>query len=151
MSIRIHPDGRLLDFQVSGSLTEVVTHTENAAELPPENLLDAALDSLKSGKTMAYGIDEESLYWVQIWAEEDVRCEVEVTEAVRGFVRMNTPKGGICYAPCLTLYGSAAYYGKESGEYVDPKDTAYLPVGEIPLAVVNAIDGSIVPIHTISQ
>ncbi len=147
MSIRIHPDGRLLNFQVSGSLTEVVTHTESAAELPPEDLLDAALDSLKSGKTMAYGIDEESLYWEQIWYEEDFICKVDVTRAVRGYVRINTPAANVCYAPCLTLYGSAAYYGEETGEYVDPKDTAFLPVGEIPLAVVNAIDGSIVPIQ----
>ncbi len=151
MYIRMRPNGQLLNFSVRGSLTEVITHAENAVELPVDTLLDTALEYLKAGETMTYGIDEEALYYEQIWYEEDFTCKVDVTKAVRGYVRINTPAANVCYAPWLTLYGSAAYYGKESGEYVDPKDTAYLPVGEIPLAVVNAIDGSIVPIHTISQ
>ncbi len=147
MSIRIHPDGRLLDFRVSGSLTEAVVRAEHPEELPVETLMDTALNHLRTEETMAYGLDEESLYWVQIWAEEDVRCQAEVTRLARGYVRMNTPEGGICYAPCLALYGTASYIGKESGKVLNPAETAFLPVDEIPLVIVNAIDGTIVPVR----
>ncbi len=143
MSIRVHPDGRLLSFLVGGSLTDVVTHTEKAAELPVDTLLETGLNHLRSRKTMAYGIDEEALVWEQIWAEEDFLCRVDVTGLTRGFSRVNTPEGGICYVPSLTLNGTVAYTGKETGEYFDPEKASFLPAGEIPLVIVNAIDGTI--------
>ncbi len=146
LSIRMHPDGTLLGFQVRGSYTEYITHANSAAELPLENLVRIGLDHLKAGKTMAYGVTGEALRQFQISLGEDVTCEVSIGKAVRGFALVNTANGGLCYVPCFCLLGTPAFTGKDTGTVYTLEDLSQIPSEDIPLAAVNAIDGSIIPI-----
>ncbi len=147
LSIRIRPDGTLLNLQISGSFTDITTLTQNPAELPLDTLLDTALNHLKAADTMAYGISEDNLRYAQVYAEEDFTADIQVTRAVRGYVRMNTGTGTICNDPCFALMGSDAYSGKESGQVCDRRTFYVLPNGELTLVLLNAIDGSIIPMQ----
>lgn len=145
MSIRMHPDGSLMDFWVGRKLAKTMPQAAGAVELPLETLVDNVLDSLKTGEEAAYGVAPVNLLLFEAHREE-LDCRVEVTRAAREYAQIDAVGGGVCYVPCLCLYGTAEYTGKDSGTVYTKEELKLAAEGEIPLVAVNAIDGSIIPV-----
>lgn len=145
MSIRMHPDGSLMGFWVGRKLVKTAPQAAGAVELSIETLVDKALDSLKTGEKAAYGVAPADLPLFETHREA-LDCRVEVNRAAREYARIDAVGGGFCYVPCLCLYGTAEYTGKDSGTVYTMEGLKLAAEGEIPLVAVNAIDGSIIPV-----
>ena len=129
------PSGELLSFTLFTPLNTQEVIDEHVKVMSMGELLNRAQEILTLTDSNSYGFGE----YMQL-IDEEVKCNVEVSEVKYGLSRIKVPDtdGTYYYVPSLLLKGVSEYVGKESGK------TFYASEKPEVLAVINAVDGTLI-------
>lgn len=135
VNFKFSADGHLLSFALYTPLETEVVVNDNAKVMGMEELLERAQELLTLTDRYEYG------YGMLLdYANENVKCSVNISRVEYGMVRVKVPDSddGYYYVPAITLKGAAEYIGVETGKvyYQDDSDNTLL--------TINAIDGTVV-------
>lgn len=134
-------NGDLIYFDMNAPVDVKMVVNDGAAILSTEELMERAKDHLSL-------IGAESQYMAAIlsnWYQKPITCKVEIDHLEFGLARTRVANKDFTfyYVPAFVLHGSATYYDKQTGEYIE---FPYEPDVEMerPLVWINAVDGSII-------
>ena len=135
-------NGDLVYFDLDAPVEIKNVVNDGVAILSTEELLE------RTKKHLAlYGVDAQYLAFFPIeWYQKPLSCKVSVDRLEFGLARVRAANedNTFYYTPAFAVYGSASYYDKETGEYVQmPPDFPDVEI-ERPLVWINAVDGSII-------
>ena len=126
------PGGQLLSFVLD---TPIEVHNlEEVSVLPSENLMDRMWAELAHKGARDYGFGS-----FMAILQEDVSCDVEVTELQYTHSRLFDSQNGYRYVPALQARGIVTYKGETT------QKNLYQSSSPETLITINAIDGSIIP------
>lgn len=138
-------DGKLAHFDLNAPIETIQTVNTNVATLPVEELISKAETYLSLFDAMSgIGAPGDVLSLYQDAFQEKILCRVDITQVRLEMARIRVPNTDdrYYYTPALVVKGSAEYYGEKTG-MVYMRSSDYFP-GGVTLAVVNAVDGSII-------
>lgn len=129
------PYGDLISFTLFTPLEVQKVVTENADVMMFNDLMTRAKDHLTLTDAYHYGYGEY-LFFIQ----EDVQCNVSVTEFEYGLSRIKVPNSddAYYYVPSIILKGTSEYIGMETGK------TFYSSEEPEVFMVINAVDGTLI-------
>ncbi len=115
----------------------------------PATILD--FDTLMSAAKTAFSTKDYSEYaWQVSWdTSRNYNCKVNVTGFIYGLTRTEVPDNNkaFSYVPSVTFYGNYQVYDAANGTQLYDSET--IADGEdIPLLVLNAYDGTVVPMQS---
>ncbi|MDO5400140.1 MAG: DUF6034 family protein [Eubacteriales bacterium] len=140
------PSGELLYFSLESPVS--VVGTEPAQVLPMETLVEKARECLTAKAWEDYTQGESWAGQFQRIEEstgQRVLCDIHITEARYGLVRLPGEGTRYTYAPALILMGSKDFVGEQDGEvYNGTGGNGDMSMNRMnPIVIVNATDGSI--------
>lgn len=138
-------DGKLAYFDLNAPIETIQTINTNVAILPIEELISKAENYLSLFDAMSgFGTPGDVLSLYQDAFQEKILCRVDITQVCLEMARIRVPNTDdrYYYTPALVVKGSAEYYGEKTG-MVYMRSSDYFP-GGVTLAIVNAVDGSII-------
>ena len=131
---RFSANGELVRFFMSTPL-EILNTAGGVSVMEIEDLMGRAQDALTLTDLHSYGYGSYLSF-----ANEDLVCNVEITEAEFGLSRVKVPNSEYeyQYVPSFRLMGTSEYIGADSGK------TYYADEKPVMMVVLNALDGSII-------
>ena len=134
-------NGDLIYFDMQGLIETTQVINEGAAILPMDELLDKAKDYLS-----LTGIAEMQEYnKLSMFYPGAITCKVTLDniDFTLARVKVENKDYTFYYTPALVIYGTARFYDKETGDLIESALLDPEPESRV-LAVINAVDGSIV-------
>lgn len=84
---------------------------------------------------------------ISLWQYDpaDLTCKVSITGLDYGLARCSTEDGErFVYTPAILCKGTVEYFDKTTGEFLASTDRSSMGIGQTPLVVINALDGSVI-------
>lgn len=131
-------NGDLVSFTMTSPIEIKQVVNENVKVMEIGDLLELAKAHLTLSDLQEYGIG-----WMLQWIDEELLCNIEITQLNYGLLRVKVPNAdeSYYYVPGFTLSGSVEYIGRESGDVYYTSDEPQI------LVAINAIDGSVVELY----
>lgn len=130
------PGGNLLYFRLISPVDQVRIVSSSPSVMSMDELMEIAKNHFYLNDAYNYGIGG-----IMDSSNEIIRCGVDINHLEYGLTRVKIPniEDGYYYIPSVILQGNVEYIGDETGGvYIDNQN--------IPLLVLNAVDGSIIPL-----
>lgn len=140
------PEGILLSFGIDSPIEISTIINPNVYILGLDELLNIAKNHLRLADVYAgYGVPSGIIETYAQSFGEKIKCKVAIDSMEFGLARMKVADSdaNYYYIPAIALYGTADYYGEESGTFYMGSGE---PFGERQQALVwiNAVDGTII-------
>ncbi|MDO5400132.1 MAG: DUF6034 family protein [Eubacteriales bacterium] len=139
------PKGDLINFNLGSLVEQDGVLDPAAAVLPLEELANKAQAILTAYDVNA--ISASGGNWI-LWQHgtENLTCKVRITGVDFGLARYS-PYGNeqrFVYQPAAAFRGTVAYYDRQTGELITTSDDTSVGIGQAPLVVLNALDGTVI-------
>lgn len=138
------PEGTLMSFGIDSPIEINTVINSDVYMLGLDELVNIAKNHISNADVYAgYGVPSGIIETYEQSFGEKIKCEVTIDSMGFGLARMKTANENYYYIPAIAHYGTADYYGVESGTFYIGSGE---PFGERQQALVwiNAIDGSII-------
>lgn len=129
------PDGSLMKFNLYSPVDVKQVLNENVKTLTTDELFSRAKEQLSLSDVYAYKVDPS-------FTGEGNSCTVTITSVQYGLARTKVPNTdeSYYYVPAAMFSGNIEHYSKDTGAIYNSSENAAL-------LVLNAVDGSVIPIR----